>query len=123
MLQILEDGRLTDSSERVVAFRKTILIMISPRGTRQFTVPTNLGFAWSGDATYTYERMRETALTERQRAFNPGGRPRHSICSDRSGAVHVARFCGHGVSQATTRRAAGMRARPQSRATSGSRAR
>jgi ATP-dependent Clp protease ATP-binding subunit ClpC len=71
LLQILEDGRLTDSYGRVVDFRNTILIMTSNVGTRQFTLHTNLGFARSGDETFSYEKMRETVLSELKRAFNP----------------------------------------------------
>jgi len=71
LLQILEDGRLTDSYGRVVDFRNTILIMTSNIGTRQFTLHTNLGFAKSGDETHSYDKMRETVLNELKRAFNP----------------------------------------------------
>jgi ATP-dependent Clp protease ATP-binding subunit ClpC len=71
LLQILEDGRLTDSYGRVVDFRNTILIMTSNVGTRQFTLHANLGFAKSGDEAYSYEKMRETVLNELKRAFNP----------------------------------------------------
>ncbi|MBI4536882.1 MAG: ATP-dependent Clp protease ATP-binding subunit [candidate division NC10 bacterium] len=71
LLQILEDGRLTDSYGRVVDFRNTILIMTSNIGTRQFTLHTNLGFARSGDETFAYDRMKETVLNELKRAFNP----------------------------------------------------
>jgi ATP-dependent Clp protease ATP-binding subunit ClpC len=71
LLQILEDGRLTDSYGRVVDFRNTILIMTSNIGTRQFTLHTNLGFAKSGDPTFAYDRMKETVLNELKRAFNP----------------------------------------------------
>ena len=71
LLQILEDGRLTDSYGRVVDFRNTILIMTSNVGTRQFTLHTNLGFAKSGDETHSYDKMRETVLNELKRAFNP----------------------------------------------------
>ena len=71
LLQMLEDGRLTDSNGRVVDFRNTILIMTSNIGTRQFTLHTNLGFARSGDATFDYDRMKETVLNELKRTFNP----------------------------------------------------
>jgi len=71
LLQILEDGRLTDSYGRVVDFRNTILIMTSNVGTRQFTLHTNLGFAKAGDASVAYDKMRETVMNELKRAFNP----------------------------------------------------
>src|SRR5574341_652698 len=59
LLQILEDGRLTDNYGRVVDFRNTILIMTSNIGTRQFTLHSAMGFAKSSEA-YTYEKMKET---------------------------------------------------------------
>jgi ATP-dependent Clp protease ATP-binding subunit ClpC len=71
LLQILEDGRLTDSYGRMVDFRNVILIMTSNLGTRQFTLHTNLGFAKEGNETHSYEKMRETVLNELKRAFNP----------------------------------------------------
>jgi len=71
LLQILEDGRLTDSYGRMVDFRNVILIMTSNLGTRQFTLHTNLGFAKEGNEAHSYEKMRETVLNELKRAFNP----------------------------------------------------
>jgi len=71
LLQILEDGRLTDNYGRAVDFRNTILIMTSNIGTRQFTLHTHLGFAKGGDKEVTYERMKETVTNELRRAFNP----------------------------------------------------
>jgi ATP-dependent Clp protease ATP-binding subunit ClpC len=71
LLQILEDGRLTDSYGRVVDFRNTILIMTSNIGTRQFTLHTAMGFAKSGDEGVAYDKMKETVQNELKRAFNP----------------------------------------------------
>ncbi|MEK6718189.1 MAG: ATP-dependent Clp protease ATP-binding subunit [candidate division NC10 bacterium] len=71
LLQILEDGRLTDNYGRVVDFRNTIIIMTSNLGTRQFTLHTNLGFAKGGDEAHSYEKMKETVNNELKRAFNP----------------------------------------------------
>jgi ATP-dependent Clp protease ATP-binding subunit ClpC len=71
LLQILEDGRLTDNYGRAVDFRNTIVIMTSNLGTRQFTLHTNLGFAKAGDETHSYEKMKETVTSELKRAFNP----------------------------------------------------
>jgi ATP-dependent Clp protease ATP-binding subunit ClpC len=71
LLQILEDGRLTDSYGRVVDFRNTILIMTSNIGTRQFTLHTAMGFAKSGDEGHAYDKMKETVQHELKRAFNP----------------------------------------------------
>jgi ATP-dependent Clp protease ATP-binding subunit ClpC len=71
LLQILEDGRLTDSYGRVVDFRNTILIMTSNIGTRQFTLHSAMGFSKSGDDAFSYEKMKETVVNELKRAFNP----------------------------------------------------
>jgi len=71
LLQILEDGRLTDNYGRVVDFRNTILIMTSNIGTRQFTLHTSMGFAKGGDEAHSYEKMKETVTNELKRAFNP----------------------------------------------------
>jgi len=71
LLQILEDGRLTDNYGRVVDFRNTILIMTSNIGTRQFTLHTAMGFAKAGDEGHTYDKMKETVQNELKRAFNP----------------------------------------------------
>ena len=71
LLQILEDGRLTDNYGRAVDFRNTILIMTSNIGTRQFTLHTHMGFAKEGNAEASYERMKETVTNELRRAFNP----------------------------------------------------
>ncbi|HSC70461.1 MAG TPA: AAA family ATPase, partial [Candidatus Methylomirabilis sp.] len=70
LLQILEDGRLTDSYGRVVDFRNTILIMTSNIGTRQFTLHTHMGFAKAGEEQ-AYEKMKETVANELRRTFNP----------------------------------------------------
>jgi ATP-dependent Clp protease ATP-binding subunit ClpC len=70
LLQILEDGRLTDSYGRVVDFRNTILIMTSNIGTRQFTLHTHMGFAKAGEEQ-AYEKMKETVTNELRRTFNP----------------------------------------------------
>ncbi len=70
LLQIFEDGRLTDSYGRIVDFKNTILIMTSNIGTRQFTLHTSLGFA-KAEETFSYERMKEVVLGELKRLFNP----------------------------------------------------
>jgi len=70
LLQILEDGRLTDNYGRVVDFRNTILIMTSNIGTRQFTLHTHMGFAKAGEEQ-AYEKMKETVNNELRRTFNP----------------------------------------------------
>ncbi|MBI2903564.1 MAG: ATP-dependent Clp protease ATP-binding subunit [Candidatus Methylomirabilis oxyfera] len=71
LLQIFEDGRLTDSYGRSVDFKNTILIMTSNIGARQIGLHTALGFAKGGDEAVTYDRMKETVLGELKRVFNP----------------------------------------------------
>ena len=71
LLQILEDGRLTDSYGRVVDFKNTILIMTSNVGARQIGMHTSLGFTVGGDQEVTYGKMKDTVLGELKRVFNP----------------------------------------------------
>lgn len=70
LLQILEDGRLTDSFGRVVSFRNVVLIMTSNIGAREIRDGSTIGFQ-SSDAQLTYERMKETVLGEVKKIFNP----------------------------------------------------
>ncbi|PWB82014.1 MAG: ATP-dependent Clp protease ATP-binding subunit ClpC, partial [Candidatus Methylomirabilota bacterium] len=71
LLQIFEDGRLTDSYGRIVDFKNTILIMTSNIGARQIGLHTAMGFAKGGDEAVTYGKMKETVLGELKRVFNP----------------------------------------------------
>ncbi|MBZ0158804.1 ATP-dependent Clp protease ATP-binding subunit [Candidatus Methylomirabilis sp.] len=71
LLQIFEDGRLTDSYGRIVDFKNTILIMTSNIGARQIGLHATMGFAKGGDETVTYDKMKETVLGELKRVFNP----------------------------------------------------
>ena len=50
LLQILEDGRLTDAQGRVVDFKNTVIIMTTNLGTRDISKGINLGFAAAGNA-------------------------------------------------------------------------
>ena len=61
LLQILEEGRLTDSQGRTVDFRNTVLIMTSNLGTADLR-KANLGFA-KADAAVSYERMKAVSYT------------------------------------------------------------
>jgi ATP-dependent Clp protease ATP-binding subunit ClpC len=71
LLQIFEDGRLTDSYGRIVDFKNTILIMTSNIGARQIGLHTTLGFSKGGDESVTYDKMKDTVLGELKRVFNP----------------------------------------------------
>jgi ATP-dependent Clp protease ATP-binding subunit ClpC len=69
LLQILEEGRLTDSQGRSVDFRNTVLIMTSNLGTQDLR-KANLGFAKSDEAV-TYERMKEKVNDALKQHFRP----------------------------------------------------
>ena len=72
LLQILEDGRLTDSKGRVVSFKNTILIMTSNVGASKIGKAKRMGFGADDNAAAAgYERMKETMLEELKRAFRP----------------------------------------------------
>ena len=72
LLQILEDGRLTDSQGRVVDFRNTVIIMTSNVGARLITEPKRLGFS-SGNAekAKTYNDMKNNVMGELKNTFRP----------------------------------------------------
>ncbi|MBD4564063.1 AAA domain-containing protein, partial [Xanthomonas citri pv. citri] len=57
LLQILEDGRLTDSQGRVVDFKNTVIIMTTNLGTRDISKGVMTGFQSATDTTTGYERM------------------------------------------------------------------
>ena len=69
LLQILEEGRLTDSQGRSVDFRNTVLIMTSNLGTRDLR-KANLGFT-KNDESVTYERMKEKVTESLKEHFRP----------------------------------------------------
>jgi ATP-dependent Clp protease ATP-binding subunit ClpC len=71
LLQILEDGRLTDSQGRVVDFKNTVIIMTTNLGTRDIAKGMNLGFAIAGDTQSTYERMKAKVHDELKQHFRP----------------------------------------------------
>jgi ATP-dependent Clp protease ATP-binding subunit ClpC len=72
LLQILEDGRLTDSQGRTVDFRHCIVIMTSNIGAQEIARNTPLGFAVSDDETgLTYEDMKNRIMGELKKVFRP----------------------------------------------------
>jgi ATP-dependent Clp protease ATP-binding subunit ClpC len=72
LLQILEDGRLTDSQGRTVDFRHSIVIMTSNIGAQEIARNTPLGFAVSDDETgLTYEDMKNRIMGELKKVFRP----------------------------------------------------
>jgi ATP-dependent Clp protease ATP-binding subunit ClpC len=70
LLQILEDGKLTDNVGRVVNFRNTIVLMTSNVGSDIIKKQGTLGFAPTNE-TATYEKMRERILDEAKKTFRP----------------------------------------------------
>ncbi len=71
LLQIMEDGRLTDSLGRTVDFRNTIIIMTSNVGAQLLQRQTSMGFAAAAASFNDSERMREKVLEESKRVFKP----------------------------------------------------
>lgn len=72
LLQILDDGRLTDSKGRNVDFKNTIVIMTSNVGARGIEDPSPFGFTVSeNDAEARYEKMKETVMDEMKKTFRP----------------------------------------------------
>ena len=70
LLQLLDEGQLTDSFGRKVDFRNTVVIMTSNMGTRQAIAGKSLGFQ-KDDAKTDYDKMKERILDEMKRTFNP----------------------------------------------------
>jgi ATP-dependent Clp protease ATP-binding subunit ClpC len=72
LLQILEDGRLTDGKGRTIDFKNTIIIMTSNVGATTIKKQRTLGFATSeNEQEESYERMKENVLDELKRTFRP----------------------------------------------------
>jgi ATP-dependent Clp protease ATP-binding subunit ClpC len=71
LLQILEDGRLTDAQGRTVDFRNVIVIMTSNIGADMISKNTPLGFSQSDNAGITYEDMKNKVTGELKRMFRP----------------------------------------------------
>jgi len=70
LLQILEEGRLTDGQGRVVDFKNTIIIMTTNLGTREITGST-LGFSLEGDSQNDYTQMKGKVNEELKKNFKP----------------------------------------------------
>jgi ATP-dependent Clp protease ATP-binding subunit ClpC len=71
LLQILEDGHLTDAQGHTVDFKNTVIIMTSNLGTRDIQKGTTLGFSPGGDEEVTYEKMKDKVMEELKRSFRP----------------------------------------------------
>ena len=70
LLQVLDEGHLTDNYGRVIDFKNTVLIMTSNLGARDISKGGGLGFH-KADAKSSYEVMRDKVKEEIERAFNP----------------------------------------------------
>ncbi|GGM72970.1 ATP-dependent Clp protease ATP-binding protein [Thermopolyspora flexuosa] len=71
LLQILEDGRLTDAQGRVVDFKNTIIIMTTNLGTRDISKGIGVGFSKSNDTESNYDRMKAKVQEELKQHFRP----------------------------------------------------
>jgi ATP-dependent Clp protease ATP-binding subunit ClpC len=71
LLQILEDGRLTDSQGRMVDFKNTVIIMTTNLGTRDISKGQGVGFASAQDTATNYERMKAKVNDELKTHFRP----------------------------------------------------
>ncbi|MCH6166850.1 MULTISPECIES: ATP-dependent Clp protease ATP-binding subunit [Pseudonocardia] len=71
LLQVLEDGRLTDGQGRTVDFKNTVIIFTSNLGTQDISKAVGLGFAQGNDETSNYERMKNKVNDELKKHFRP----------------------------------------------------
>ncbi|WP_182379038.1 ATP-dependent Clp protease ATP-binding subunit [Nocardioides sp. WS12] len=71
LLQILEEGRLTDSQGRVVDFKNTVIIMTTNLGTKDINKSVNLGFQQGSDTAGSYDRMKNKVQDELKQHFRP----------------------------------------------------
>ena len=71
LLQILEEGRLTDSQGRVVDFKNSIIIMTTNLGTKDIAKGVSTGFQFDQDTTTSYERMKRRVTEELKDHFRP----------------------------------------------------
>jgi ATP-dependent Clp protease ATP-binding subunit ClpC len=71
LLQVLEDGRLTDSKGRTVDFRNTLIIMTSNVGAEMIKKNSSLGFTAANDSGKDYTNMKEKVLAELKKNFRP----------------------------------------------------
>lgn len=71
LLQVLDDGHITDSQGRKVDFRNTVIIMTSNAGAKAIIDPKRLGFATKEDATSDYKKMKNSVMEEVKLVFRP----------------------------------------------------
>ncbi len=71
LLQVLDDGHITDSHGRKVDFRNTVIIMTSNAGAKAIIEPKKLGFMQQEDASSDYKRMKNNVMDEVKQLFRP----------------------------------------------------
>ena len=71
LLQVLDDGRITDSTGRVVDFKNTVIIMTSNAGAQNIIQPKNLGFMSQTDEKKDHENMKNKVMEEVKKLFKP----------------------------------------------------
>ena len=71
LLQVLDDGHITDAQGRKVSFKNTIIIMTSNAGASRIVAPKLLGFTSASDVKASYEKMKEGVMEEVKRLFKP----------------------------------------------------
>ncbi|WP_112248301.1 ATP-dependent Clp protease ATP-binding subunit [Kribbella monticola] len=71
LLQILDEGRLTDAQGRVVDFKNTVIIMTTNLGTRDIAKAVSLGFSQASDVGGSYEKMKAKVTEELKQHFRP----------------------------------------------------
>ncbi len=71
LLQVLDDGHITDAQGRKIDFKNTIIIMTSNAGAQSIIEPKALGFASVDDAKQNYDRMKSSVMEEVRRIFKP----------------------------------------------------
>ncbi len=71
LLQVLDDGRITDATGRTVDFKNTIVIMTSNAGAEKIIEPKKLGFAQENDAKADHEAMKKNVMETVKKTFKP----------------------------------------------------
>lgn len=71
LLQVLEEGELTDNLGHTVNFRNTVIIMTSNAGIRQITEGSTMGFALTDDSSPSYQTIKDGALSELKKVLSP----------------------------------------------------
>lgn len=71
LLQVLDDGQITDSNGRKVDFKNTVIIMTSNAGAQRIMAPKNLGFTTESNSVKDHERMKNKVMEEVKQLFKP----------------------------------------------------